>query len=354
MFVGDYSGLSLFLSRGLAAIGHEVILFSNGDHWKNLPRGHNIWTPAKSKAGSVVNQIRGLAELQKLLRPTDVLILATEYIFSRFANGLMLERLMDHVGQTILLHAGCSDRFHGAYQHTVLCKECKVHDLKSERCKFEASQWPFLERMLRETTTIVPFTSVYAESAKLYPVKSERITAPLHFPVDAEYIETLANEATAIRPSAPVMHGTNRVGFKGTKLLEKMLSQDDRLRDLVCITPRMPFVEFLGLVRNSSMVLDQFFANGYGMAGAISLMLGTPVAFGYTAAHVPADFVGTGIVPMKITGSSQEDALVVDQALRAYLERPVDAAQIKAMAHERHDHVGIARHFAEVALPLRD
>ncbi|WP_204302513.1 hypothetical protein, partial [Klebsiella pneumoniae] len=84
-----FSGLSLFLSRGLESVGADVVLYSNGDHWKNLPRGRNVWAPAKGRVASVLNQFSGYQSLLKELTSKDTLVLATEYLFNRATDGLM-------------------------------------------------------------------------------------------------------------------------------------------------------------------------------------------------------------------------------------------------------------------------
>lgn len=98
VFLGDFSGLSLFLSRGLESVGADVVLYSNGDHWKNLPRGRNVWVPAKGRVASVLNQFSGYQSLLKELTSKDTLVLATEYLFNRATDGLMMLRLIQRLG----------------------------------------------------------------------------------------------------------------------------------------------------------------------------------------------------------------------------------------------------------------
>lgn len=353
VFLGDFSGLSLFLSRGLESVGADVVLYSNGDHWKNLPQGRNVWAPAKGRVASVLNQFSGYQSLLKELTSKDTLVLATEYLFNRATDGLMMLRLIQKAGRAILLHAGCSDRFHVANQNTTLCRSCKAYDLHSENCKFERQRWPLLEGALQGLDAIVPFTSVYAESANYYPLAAHRITEPINFPIDIDYLKSQC-ESPKIQPSrGKALHGTNRVGFKGTLHLHEMLAHDPELAEIVYIAPRMQFSQFLGALSESSLLIDQLYANGYGISGALALALGVPVLFGHTKAQVSDDFKGPGISAVLITGDVQVDAAALKDAIRTALANSPPAAALEAFAHERHDHVAVARAFLSRITPLR-
>ena len=38
LLLGEYSNVHATLAKGLRALGHEVLVVSNGDFWKNYPR----------------------------------------------------------------------------------------------------------------------------------------------------------------------------------------------------------------------------------------------------------------------------------------------------------------------------
>ena len=38
LLLGDYSNVHNTLAEGLKALGHDCVVASNGDHWKNYPR----------------------------------------------------------------------------------------------------------------------------------------------------------------------------------------------------------------------------------------------------------------------------------------------------------------------------
>ncbi|MDP0995138.1 hypothetical protein, partial [Klebsiella pneumoniae] len=109
--------------------------------------------------------------------------------------------------------------------------------------------------------------------------------------------------------------------------------------------PRMQFSQFLGALSESSLLIDQLYANGYGISGALALALGVPVLFGHTKAQVSDDFKGPGISAVLITGDVQVDAAALKDAIRTALANSPPAAALEAFAHERHDHVAVARAF---------
>ena len=38
LLIGEYSNVHNTLAKGLQALGHDCVVASDGDHWKNYPR----------------------------------------------------------------------------------------------------------------------------------------------------------------------------------------------------------------------------------------------------------------------------------------------------------------------------
>lgn len=345
VFVGDFSGLSLFLSRGVAACDVETVLYSNGDGWKGIPRNNQLFEAASNPVRRAWNQVQGARSLTVSLRPSDTLVLSTEFLFNRWINAPLLRQLMNKAGRTILLHAGCSDGFHRLNSAELLCRNCKQYDLNSQKCAFENTRWPGLASVLTGIDMIVPFTDHYINSAQMFGVSASRVATPLHFPIDFDYVNGLVRE----RPSRDgVIHGQNRPGFKGTAHLRDMMIAHPPLLPLVELLPRMSFVDFVDRLGTAEIILDQLFANGYGMTGALALATGTSVAYGYTAAQPTGGFDGPGCLPVPIMGNALEDALALEQALHDHLQHSPDRNAVIDAARNRHDHVRIGTEFLKM------
>ncbi len=342
IFIGDFSGLSLFLSRGVAASGFETVLYSNGDGWKGIPRSNQLFETASNPVLRAWNQMKGARTIIASVGLRDTLVLSTEFLFNRWVDAYLLRQLMSKVGRTVLLHAGCSDGFHRLNRTELLCQNCKQYDLNSQHCVFDNKFWPGLASVITGVDLIVPFTNIYSESAKLFGVPLTRVTEPLHFPIDFDYVQGMICER-ARRDS--VIHGQNRPGFKGTAYLREIMKVHPSFLPHIELLPRMPFIDFIDRLGNADIVLDQFFGNGYGMTGALALAIGTSVAYGHTTLHPTPGFDGPGCVPVPIIGDVLEDARALGHALNDQLLQPLDRNKVIEASRRRHDHVEIGAMF---------
>jgi hypothetical protein len=351
VFIGDFSGLSLFLSRGVQACGVDTVLYSNGDGWKGIPRSNQLFEGANNWLHRGWNQLQGARSLCESLSKNDTLVLSTEFLFNRWIDARLLGDLIKKVGRTVLLHAGCSDGFHRLHADELLCRNCKKYDLNSEQCVFDHARWPGLASTLNRVDLIVPFTNFYTESAQMFGVPASHVTVPLHFPIDFNYVHGLVREQGLVREHSSrhgTIHGQNRPGFKGTAHLRQMMIAHPPLQPLIELLPRMPFVDFIGRLGAAEIILDQLFANGYGMTGALALATGTSVAFGHTGSQPKGGFDGPGCVPVSIKGDTLADALALEQALSDHLQNPPDRNAVVQAARLRHDHSHVATAFLQL------
>ena len=127
-----------------------------------------------------------------------------------------------------------------------------------------------------------------------------------------------------------------------------MMAAHPPLQPLIELLPRMPFVDFIGRLGAAEIILDQLFANGYGMTGALALATGTSVAFGHTASQPIGGFNGPGCLPIPIIGDALTDARALEQALRHHLQNPPDRLAVVQAARLRHDHSLVATAFLKL------
>lgn len=58
LLLGDYSNVHHTLGQGLRRLGHEVVVASDGDGWKNYPRDVDLRRSTLSPWGSAVYFLR--------------------------------------------------------------------------------------------------------------------------------------------------------------------------------------------------------------------------------------------------------------------------------------------------------
>ena len=54
LLIGDYSNVHATLLKGLREFGHDVVLASDGDGWKNYPRDVDLKRPSLGKFSSLL------------------------------------------------------------------------------------------------------------------------------------------------------------------------------------------------------------------------------------------------------------------------------------------------------------
>jgi len=182
-------------------------------------------------------------------------------------------------------------------------------------------------------------------SARTYGVPATRIASPLHFPVDFDYVSGLVSEE---RSRTGAIHGQNRPGFKGTAHLREMMLVCKPLEQLIELLPRMPFVDFINRLSSADVILDQLFASGYGMTGALALATGTSVVYGHASEAPTRGFDGLGCLPVRIVGDIFKDAVALEKVLANYLQSPPNRVEVVRAARARHDHVRIAEEFLKM------
>ena len=102
LLIGEYSNVHATLAEGLKSIGHDVIVLSNGDFWKDYPRDINL-VRTYTKWGGVKYMLQ-LCRLLPRLRGFDIVQLINP-MFLELKAGLLFrvyDYLRKHNGKVIL------------------------------------------------------------------------------------------------------------------------------------------------------------------------------------------------------------------------------------------------------------
>ena len=93
LLIGEYSNVHATLAEGLKSIGHDVIVLSNGDFWKDYPRDINL-VRTYTKWGGVKYMLQ-LCRLLPRLRGFDIVQLINP-MFLELKAGLLF-RVYDYL-----------------------------------------------------------------------------------------------------------------------------------------------------------------------------------------------------------------------------------------------------------------
>lgn len=326
----------------MSQLHYNSEIFSNGDGWKKINTGIPLYNVGNNPFYNAYQQIKGAFQLSKKISSGDTLILSSEFIFNRFLNWALLDSLIKKAKKTILIHAGCSSEFHKVMSETLLCRQCKIFDTKNDICPFDERNWLGIKRTIERIDKIVPFTAIYEESSKLY--ESEYVTESLNFPIvfDSPNIEDGSSFVKGY------FHGVNRLGFKGTQYLMDMSRESAILNEYITMAGKLPFSEYLEVLRSHSCLIDQLFANGYGMNGALAFSYGIPVIYGFHDVAKSSYFSGEFAIPVEILNERNSDSMRIEKLLTKYMNYEYRPKDVFDFGFNRHDHLKITKRFIEI------
>ncbi|MGF1697565.1 glycosyltransferase [Vibrio lamellibrachiae] len=280
LLVGDFSGFHLALSEGLKELGHQVMLVSSGDGWKNIDSDLSI----NSRSTSVL-----VNKLERNLKPFLNLNKMSGYDIVQFVNvkplscslftNYILAKFLKKINGKLVLSACGSDSYYWTSGREHL--EYSPH---KDVLKYDEGNGYWLDKraidinnkMVSLSDGIIPvmfeYEHAYRNEKKLLPV--------IPLPVNLTRIKYLPNVA---REKIKFYHGINRIGFKGTKYIEqafKRLGLDYSDRASFNIKGRMPYNEYLNYIKSVNVIVDQTSSYSCGMNGLLSMASGKVVFSG--------------------------------------------------------------------------
>lgn len=258
LLFGEFSGLYKNLKEGLQELGHEVLLAADGDGWKKIG-GEDITLNAGSR-----NYIRAAKQLL-LLKNYDIVQAISPDIYRKEFNLIAFGMLKKQNGKLLLSAAGDNyftfkafkegkyrycwiegDTVFQEYYNTgkALGKLRALHDLK----------------VVSMADGIIPITYDYAEAFRSFP----RITKAIPIPINCKKIEYHANRIK--NNKVRFFHGINRVIPKGSNYIIAAMKKikEKYPNDVeISIKKRIPLKEYLKIMSETNVVLDQ--CKGYSM-----------------------------------------------------------------------------------------
>lgn len=121
---------------------------------------------------------------------------------------------------------------------------------------------------------IIPVMYDYSKAWKLSRF-SHKVTETIPLACDGNIqtipLKNFSNEKIII------MHGINREGFKGTKIIKKALSEIEKKygdRVQIILPEKLPFAEYLKVMESVDIAIDQTKSNSYGMNAIYSMFAG--------------------------------------------------------------------------------
>ena len=292
LLLGEYSNVHWTLAEGLRARGHEVLVVSNGDFWKNYPRDIDV-SRTPGKLGGAMLFLKILYLLPRL-RGFDIVQLINPMFFELKAERLFsIYRYLKKHNRRVVLGALGMDTF-----WVKACVEKKFleysdfnfgPELRQDPIAIiERSDWIGTEKERLNTLIAQEADAIIAgiyENYKAYefyfPKRLHFVPYPIHIP---------ESTAAKMHRKVKVMIGINKTRsvYKGTDIMlraaQKVYQQYADLMELQVVT-NVPFAQYQQMVADCDILLDQLYSYTPAMNALMAMSKGVVVVGGGEEEH---------------------------------------------------------------------
>lgn len=371
LLIGEYSNLHHSLCQALRRAGHDVLLISDGDGWKDYPRDVDLRRRQQGPWGSL-RYLMQLATLLPRLRGYDVVQLINPVFLDVKArwNRWVFDYLKRH---NRLVSVGCfgddyyvisrmQDDTYLRYtdfwaNHRTIDHEVNRHRIANWMSPDKVSLTRYV--MHRADCLI----ACLYEYWKVYD--TDEFRRRLHYvalPVELSHDDPVA-AGTPDNPVAAGTHDAVRILFaaqrrrgqmKGTDQLEPLfdrLASEYPQQVMLTKVESVPFAQYQQLVSEADVVVDQLYSFTPAMAALESMRQGKVVISGFEQEY--ADFIGyeEGTLPPIINLRPFDNEWNYRQLVN-WLTDPQKIAQLRvssqAYVRRYHDADAVASRYIEV------
>lgn len=287
LLLGEYSNVHATLARGLRELGHQVVVASDGDGWKDyardidLARGNGLWGKIKFLF-RLLNAFRHFKhyDVVQLINPVFLELKAAKiYPFYRF--------LRKHNGKIFLCALGMDYYWMkvGSDGRTFRYSDFKIGNQSRSYPGLEAQQKDWLHgqkgalnQMIASDCDgiIAGLYEYYASYQLFFPEKTTFIPLPL--------VRTPSPHKT-IHPKIRFFIGIQktRSEYKGTDIMLEALQRVHEQRPDECEIVKVesvPFEQYKEILDSSDVLLDQLYGYTPGMNALLAMAKGLVVVGG--------------------------------------------------------------------------
>lgn len=298
IIVGEFSGFAKNLNLGFQKIGHQCFTFSWGDTFKKICPDRNTYLIDISnyqifgKSIKGTNRIRRIfsnIKLHNFIRRTysvekaDVILIVNpafllreRSLFSPFFSKDMLFHIVKDK-ENIYLSACGNDFIFNCY--LPMSKKVNEYTLSKYYVGAEKGRKDF-EYHISYIKKVIPVMYTYAVAYRYFQYCNDyRILNSVPLPFDVSSV----NPTNVIENKVKIMHGVSRPHEKGSYIilasLERLKRKYEKYVDIKVVW-RVPLKEYLQIMQEANIIIDQCYAIGYGMNTIEALAMGKVVLSG--------------------------------------------------------------------------
>ncbi|MCB5196116.1 hypothetical protein [Deefgea salmonis] len=352
LLVGDYSGVHLNLSKGLAELGHDVMLVSAGDGFKKIPSDY-YW---KVCVSGKISRLLGIHDSEFILRNKELIDLMSGFDIVQIVNPVIVDEcsisnnsilfdILRRKNSKVFLYS-CGDDLNwvsaclstASYQSMFQDSRLYLSREIVHPIKYLAN--PAIRRLSKkiysEVDAIIPGSFDYDWCLGL-GVEHEIIP----FPVDFSPFEFKPLESKEVYQ---IMHGVQpgKSLRKGDEFFEKAVRMIKGFSyERVC---GVPYVEYLKKINNCDVFFDQVYSRDQGMNALYAMACGKVVFSGFSEYF----YKGYGLIDPVGINALPSHLDIVDK-LRRISDGEIDVEKISQNARKfvvhQHDKTKVAHSF---------
>ena len=355
LLFGEFSGLFNCLKDGLAILGHDVFLASNGDYFKNYPSDYRWDTKSKLAINGKIKNVIEFSNFythRHLFTGYDVVMMVTPDLFSGYVlpNKIVFEFLRKHNKKIYLCGSGdmaigfnywygkVGEKYHNymaGYLHGY--KNPYKYKLYKNQSRMD---WEM--DLLHKLDGYIPIWYEYAQPYRDIPTIKKTIPIPVSLP-NFEYKPNLVKDKIVF------FHGLSRPSKGGTYILgafENLKKKYEKEAEFVC-AGGLPFAEYSKLLDKTNVVLDDANSYSLGMNALFSMAKGKIVMGGAEPiANQELDYTYNPAYNICPDIKQIEECIVNVIENRSKIEEL--GFQSRKFVEEYHDYIDIAKKYVQV------
>ncbi|KQB03559.1 glycosyltransferase [Vibrio metoecus] len=343
LLVGEFSGLHKNLKEGLVELGHDVTIVSLRDGWKRIDSDISLDSDLQWPLAGLMRRFNVYTKMFQF-KEYDIVQFINPFclFYIPFLTKLLINRIIKNNKKTYLLAAG-TDSFYLKYarekmKYTPIDDYLKF-DYKKSRHQYEKlNYFSFNKWFASKVNGIIPI--MYEYSVCYSDMKNLKQCIPI--PMNIDDIAFHENNFNGV---LKVFHGLNRYGFKGTKYVEDAFNELNlkyRGKIDTVIAGKMPLDEYLKVLQNANVIIDQTSSYSIGVNAVYSLAMGKVVLGGAEPESLKVFNVNASPV-INITPDKES----IIQAVEGIIN---DKDALKKISKQSREYVELVHDYRKVAL----
>ena len=310
LLVGEYSGFHGALKKGLMTHGIECTLLGSGDGFKNMPVDINyLPKPNKNRFAYLINKQFHIYNTIKSVKGNDIVQFINPFLFvnnfiqySYFYNKIIYNQLLNNnPGKAFLTLCGNDSLL---YEYGIqMLKYNPLEREEKENKKRDKKRHPLFEQwnveLAEKINYSIPTTYEYFIGYETFNKQKNGhipISKPIPMPIEIAAYEYKPNHVTG---KIKILHGISRIMFKGSDIILSTLEKiKEKYSDKVevIIVEKLSFNEYMKVLSEVNILIDQCNSYAYGINALIGLAMGKVVLSGAEQEHL--DYMGITDCPV--------------------------------------------------------